>query len=142
MLKEKTSFYEGTKPTLTPMRTLDSLLKDYRDQTGVNVKPTLLKLDVQGFELEAFKGAIETLKTVEVLVIETSLLQYNEGSPLLGEVLITLDCLGFQVLEVLGLQRTGPQQVLIQVDFAFVKKGSSLIDRANEGAGIQQRLRM
>jgi hypothetical protein len=103
VLKEKTSFYEGTKPTLTPMRTLDSLLKDYRDQTGVDIRPTLLKLDVQGFELEAFKGAMETLSSVEVLVIETSLLQYNEGSPLLGEVLIALDCLGFQVLEVLGL---------------------------------------
>ena len=143
VLKERTSFYAATQPTLTPMRTIDGLMEEYRqaEEGREGVHPTLLKLDVQGFELQALKGAKDTLSHVEVLILETSLLQYNVGSPLLGEVVIALDCLGFQALDVLGLQRTGPEQVIIQEDFAFVRKGSPLIDRASAGAGIGRRLR-
>ena len=57
--------------------TIDSILK----KRGI-ASPQLLKLDIQGSELNALKGASETLKTVEVIVSEVSVMNYNQGKSL------------------------------------------------------------
>ena len=63
------------------MSTLDSVV-DERKMTG----PILLKADVQGYELEALRGANQTLRKTEVILLEVSTLPYNIGAPLLAEV--------------------------------------------------------
>ena len=64
-----------------PLRRLDTVLAD-----KVPPRPTLLKLDVQGFELEVLAGARTTLKSVDAVLLEVAFEQGYEGQPLFPEV--------------------------------------------------------
>ena len=62
------------------LRRLDSVLAE-----RILVGPVLLKLDVQGFELEVLAGAEDTLRHVTAVVIEQSFDSVYEGQPLFPE---------------------------------------------------------
>lgn len=74
------------------VRTLDDL---FRDQDLA--RPLLLKLDVQGFELEALRGAERLLARVDAVLTECSFLPFYEGQPLFEDVLQFLAGLGFRL---------------------------------------------
>ena len=93
-------------------------------------------LSLQGYELAVLAGAHDVLASVEVLVLEASVLPWNKGAPLVGEVLGTLHALGFMPLELLERHGAGPTDQLFQVDFAFARHDSPLIARACRDAGI------
>jgi FkbM family methyltransferase len=119
ILPELTSF--AKKAMTLPMNTLDSLA----DAAGLEA-PLLLKLDVQGFELEVLKGGKQTLKRSEVVMMEASLLPYNEGAPLFAEVVAFMNDEGFAAFDFCGQLRRQTDQVLFQTDIAFVRKESVL----------------
>lgn len=98
--------------------TLDDLLKDDPK------KYDLLKMDVQGAELDVLAGASERLKDVEVILMEISLLNYNEGAPLLHDVLTAMNNFGFVLFDIADEHRIGPQQHLFQVDAIFLRPDS------------------
>ena len=50
-------------------------------------KPVLLKMDVQGFELEVLKGAESILGTLHAIYVEVSFLRLYDGQPLAHEVI-------------------------------------------------------
>ena len=104
-----------------PMITLDNLL----DKMGFP-SPDVIKLDVQGYELEVLKGATRALATAELVLLEVSIWQYNVGSPLLDEVLAWMDSSGFRMYEIFDLSRR-PNGLLVQVDILFVRKDSLLV---------------
>jgi FkbM family methyltransferase len=131
VFRENSKHAEEFLPQQRPVRTLDQLVASYASGTA---RPQLLKLDVQGYELEVLKGATGVLASVEVLLVETSIVQWNSGAPLTAEVLGVLDCLGFQVLDVLDTARL--QGHAIQVDFLLVRKGSPLLERAHQALGV------
>ena len=139
VLKERTIFFSLVDATPSDLHTLDGALAAWEAGEGGSPNPlprsaVLLKLDVQGYELEVLKGATRTLRGVEVVLLETSVLSYNAGAPLLGEALGALDCLGFAVLDI--AQEHLSNEVLIQVDFLLVRKGGLLWDRAQKEAGL------
>lgn len=57
----------------------------------------MMKIDVQGSELFALRGAYETLRTVEVIIIELSIVQYNKGAPSYLSVLNALEELEYSM---------------------------------------------
>ena len=61
------------------LRTLDSLIREIKP-------PGFLKIDAQGFELEILKGATRLLTDIEAVLLEISLIEINEGAPLLHDV--------------------------------------------------------
>lgn len=117
-------------PELTPferterqvrMTRLDDLLSG-REMTG----PVLLKLDVQGFELEVLRGAPRTLADSEVVILETSLLPYNEGAPLFSDVVGFMARAGFLAYDFCGQARRESDNTLFQTDVVFTKAASNL----------------
>jgi FkbM family methyltransferase len=59
--------------------------------------PDLIKLDVQGAELDVLKGAKECLQHCRDIIVELQHSEYNIGSPLKDEVIEYLNSIGFQL---------------------------------------------
>lgn len=81
---------------------------------------TLLKVDVQGFELEVFKGASSLLDMVDMVLVEVSFLSFYEGQALAGEIIDLLS--GRFELCALGLPTIHDGRVA-QVDVLMHRKG-------------------
>jgi FkbM family methyltransferase len=82
---------------------------------------TLLKLDVQGYELRVLAGATGVLPAIGVVETELSIVPLYGGQPLLADVVRALDDAGFalRALEpILRDRRTGE---LLQADGLFVR---------------------
>ena len=126
VLPENTSIPRTTAEL--PMTTLDSLvyLNAAREPLP---SPHFLKLDVQGFELEVLRGAEQVLANTEAAILEVSLMQYNQGAPLLAEVVMFMQNRGFLVYDVCGLYRRESDQTLYMVDLLFVRENSALRSR-------------
>jgi FkbM family methyltransferase len=107
-----------------PMRRLDDVLAEMPGHEF-----DLLKIDVQGAEIDVLRGGVRTLAGIEAIVIELSLLGYNKGAPLIGAVMRWLGEQGFALFDVFPLVRI-PAGALLQVDGIFLRRGSSLWPRA------------
>lgn len=57
--------------------------------------PDLVKMDIQGAELDVLKGMSVTLQHVEHLILELQATDYNQGAPERDEVVSWLDHRGF-----------------------------------------------
>lgn len=87
------SLYDKDHEIKRNLRTLDSVVKEKGFPP-----PQMLKIDVQGCELDVLEGATETLKSVEHMVIELQCVQYNLGAKLLEESIPFIESLGFKIL--------------------------------------------
>ena len=58
--------------------------------------PDFIKIDVQGAEKDLIHGAVETLKSVQHLIVEMQCVNYNDKAPLVGETLPYIESLGFK----------------------------------------------
>jgi FkbM family methyltransferase len=96
------------------IRRLDSLL----DELSI-VRPVLLKIDVQGFELHVLRGAEKTLALVDAVVVEQSFDESYEGQPTFAEVYEHLAGRGWRLARVLDTRREGP--LLAEVDCLYVR---------------------
>ena len=104
------------------MRTLDSICSE----AGFE-KIDLLKLDVQGYELEVLRGAERSLLNTEVILMEVSLLGVNQGAPLVNEVLQFMAQRNFRAYDVCSFIRRPLDNALWQSDFVFVNEASHLL---------------
>jgi len=77
--------------------TLDLFLKEQRIQSV-----DFIKIDVQGAELETFKGAKKILKTTLCIVSEVEFIPLYKDQPLFGDVSGYLDSQGFMFHKFLG----------------------------------------
>ncbi len=118
VLAEKTEI--DRNELLLSMTTLDDLVKASGFERG------LLKLDVQGYELEVLLGARELLSKAEVVILECSLIQYNDDAPLFAEVVDFMKSRGFLTYDFCGQARRASDGVLFQTDVVFVKEESNL----------------
>lgn len=117
VMEELTTFEKGRIDL--PMQRLDDLDIDLP-------APLLVKLDVQGFELQVLSGATETLKRTEVILTEVSLLPYNRGAPLMHEVIAYLAERDFLPFDICGGLRRDSDGALFQTDVIFVRESSDL----------------
>jgi len=112
-------FFPGTQEsgtrqvTVTP---LDAALYPEQIQS-----PALLKIDVQGYELEALKGGLLLLGCFEFLLVECSYMEFYTGQALADEVVSYVEKAGFVLVERSNLVRDEIGRP-IQADFFFKRK--------------------
>ena len=123
VLPELTSF--AREEQRLPMRTLDEAVGATKLGPALP-KNLLIKLDVQGFELEVLRGGPTVLANAELVVLETSLLPYNEGGAVFADVVSFMNVAGLVAYDFCGQFRRETDATLFQTDVAFVRPGSIL----------------
>lgn len=104
-----------------PIITIDTLIK-----TGQINMPDLVKLDIQGFELEALKGGSLLFGKTEVFIIEVSFFEFLEGTPIFSEVVRFMSEKGYEAFDFPGFLRRPYDNALGQIDICFVKRDGFL----------------
>jgi FkbM family methyltransferase len=109
-------------PTISvPARALDQLLAPHVGEKD----RVFLKLDLQGYELEALQGATCTLALTEALLIEVSF--YAQAfEPPISELVRFLSDHNFELYDVASLYARPRDNRPRQGDFVFVRASSSL----------------
>jgi FkbM family methyltransferase len=105
------------EPRSVPVVTLDDLCRD-RKLSG----PFLIKVDVQGAELEVLDGARRVLQETDVVILEVSLFEFFRQGPQLSDIVAYMKDKGFVVYEIFGGHYRPLDGALAQVDMAFVKE--------------------
>lgn len=83
--------------------------------------PDLIKVDVQGFELEVMRGACSAFGNTELVILETNLFEFIQGMPLAIDCINYMHQNGYQIYDITEFLRRPYDGALGQVDFAFAK---------------------
>jgi FkbM family methyltransferase len=114
---------EGQQATATiDMTTLDALAAD-----TAFAMPDLLKLDVQGYELEILKGAARALASAEAVLMEVNFIDIHSGAPLFHEVIRFMEEREFRLYDIGTFFRRPYDAALWQADVVFVTFSSPLV---------------
>lgn len=121
LFRENTLHYEGDR--LVEEKRVSVTLKTLCGKHGIQ-KIDLLKLDTQGSEIMIMNGLGEMLNDVEFIEIECSLVEWNIGGCMIGDVIEYLRD-KFDIYEILEFHRLNNLD-LIQVDILFQNKKSNI----------------
>lgn len=100
--------------------------------------PFLLKIDVQGAELDVLAGAEYTLNDSELVVLEVSFFQFFQDGPECAEIIAHMKARGFVPYDIVARQYRPLDGALSQVDIAFVRE-NGLFRRHHGYATVVQR---
>jgi FkbM family methyltransferase len=88
------NYFDDTKIRKVKALTLDTMI----EQKGFPL-PDLIKMDVQGAELDILKGASKCLANAKDVILELQKVEYNKGAPLRDEVILYMGLVGFYLKE-------------------------------------------
>ena len=104
-------------PRTVPAITLDDLGEEH------NVHgPILIKIDVQGAELDVLDGAIQLLHAAEYIILEASLFKFFVHGPELYDAMVFMKERGFVLYDMLGYSYRLSDGAMSQVDLVFVRE--------------------
>jgi FkbM family methyltransferase len=103
-----------------PIVTLDGLVA-----AGEMPVPDLIKIDVQGFELEVLRGSLGCLGKSSFLIVETSFRHPLGQRPSYYRVVELLQAYGYRIYDLLQLKHHPQDGSLWQVDVCFIRKGAA-----------------
>jgi FkbM family methyltransferase len=117
-----------------PASTLDAML-------GRLIKPgMLLKLDLQGHEIEAMKGATNVIKSVEVIICEVAFYPVDDtGRPVFADVMYFVSRLGFVLFDFASLVGRYDDNRLQWGDIVLAKRDSQLLRNNAWRTALDQR---
>lgn len=114
--------YEGVAARTVPVVTVDSLIEE-----GVLRGPDLMKLDVQGYELDVLAGAEKAMCACEAILMEVRLFRGRPGMPTLREALNWMAQREFALYEIADVLRRPLDGAMAQCDLLFLRAGSALL---------------
>jgi FkbM family methyltransferase len=109
-------FAQKGKSVPIKMRTLDSVAHEMQI-----IGPTMIKIDVQGFEKNVIMGGLETIKNADVLLVELSYEELYEKQPLFEDINSQLVSMGFHFKGTMSQMAHPSNGRLIDADCFFVK---------------------
>ncbi len=118
-----------------PIITLDSLIT-----AGEIATPNLIKIDVQGFEMEVLSGAQTCIGRTDCFLIETSLFHPLGERPTFYRVLEFLEAHGYHVYDFVGPKYRADGS-LGQIDICLVREGGILrpVSGTNSLRAVEQK---
>ena len=123
----------GRTATAT-MTTLDRLIERQKLPW-----PDLIKLDLQGYELEGLGGATRCLEHAEAVLLEVSFMRFQAHGPIAHEVIAFMNDRDLVLYDILGLWHRPLDGALGQGDFLFLKRGSRLLQDTRWESGVAGR---
>ncbi len=113
LYKENTIWYEDGKcyEHTIPTKMLDNC--NYFNKAPID----LIKLDVQGSELDIIKGGENTIKNTSFVLTEVSLVPYNHGAPLMDDVVNKITEIGFCIVDIIEYHKSN--NIIFQLDLLF-----------------------
>ena len=111
---------ENLPSVQVPIYTLNDLHTRYPEEFN------LLKVDVQGFELDVLEGADNILSQFEVIILEVSIIRIGPV-PTFYEVMQYMDSKGYRLYDFLPMYYRPLDNALWQGDAFFVRNDSSLV---------------
>lgn len=96
-------------------------VKMYRLDDVVEGKWDLIKVDVQGAELDVINGGVETVKKADYVILETPIVDFNMGAPNAEQVVKRMEELGFYIYDLLMVHKTKRDVREVQLDLIFHK---------------------
>ena len=121
--REKTRFFKDCEIKRRETIDLDSFY--------INSKNIFIKIDCQGAEIPILKGATETLKNTDFIVLEMPLFGvYNEGVANFGDHIIFMNSIGFIPYDVLESHYINGFNM--QIDMLFINKNHDFNSQVNK----------
>jgi len=115
------AYVAGDATREVPIVALDDLVTP----AGDLAQPDLLKLDVQGYELEILAGGERVLAAAEVVILEARL--FGSELPLVVEVLDYMRDRDFELLEIADVLRRPLDGAMVECDLVFAQAGTPLV---------------
>jgi FkbM family methyltransferase len=119
------SYYAGEDPAQqrkVPVAAIDQMIFE-----GKIKPPHLVKIDVQGSELDVLRGGQKMFDTAEVFIIETSLFEFMPGCPRVHDVVTYMAARDFFLFDLAGFLRRPYENDLAQLDLVFVLAKSPMV---------------
>jgi FkbM family methyltransferase len=117
---QQVTAFPGTQESHEIVVAVD-VLDAYLDES--TARPCLLKIDVQGNELDALRGAGAGLEHVDEILVEVSFVELYTGQALAGDVIHHLVEHDFELVDVYGLARAADGTAL-QADLLFRRRSA------------------
>jgi FkbM family methyltransferase len=113
---EKTEHYSRQNFTVMDTKLLDDVILS---KFGEYKKFDFIKMDTQGSELDILRGSNKTVEQAKYILIETSIIEYNDKAPLKDEVMSYMSYLGFQATNL--VEKHYHKGTLVQEDWIFTR---------------------
>jgi FkbM family methyltransferase len=121
-----TTAFPGTEEITSVNVTVSRLNDVFRNHSLA--RPCLLKIDVQGYELEVLQGGDRILQDVDEVLVECSFTELYAGQALAGELIAHLWAAGFDLAGVFELKRDLAGRCL-QADLLFKRRTGSSVSQ-------------
>ena len=106
--KENTDYYENSNTIILPTQTLNDIGGVY----------DLIKIDVQGAELDILKGGMDVITECKFLQCELPIMEYNQNGAKIGDIISFLQPYGFELYDIFEMNYYNEQ--LNQLDGIFI----------------------